>query len=82
MALRPALPEEAPALSELARAAKEALGYAPELLRLWRDELHIDAEQIRRQTVRVAQGKDRIIGFFCMKINQFEFYGCACVNME
>jgi hypothetical protein len=25
---------------------------------------------------------DRAHGFLCMKINQFEFYGCACVFME
>jgi hypothetical protein len=25
---------------------------------------------------------DSAEGFLCMKINQFEFYGCACVSME
>jgi hypothetical protein len=29
-----------------------------------------------------GNGCDKSHGFFCMKVNHFEFYGCACVNME
>lgn len=70
--LGPALPGQAPELSRIARAAKAALGYAPELLRAWHAELLIDAETIRRHQVRVAWCGEAIVGFFCLSCSGAE----------
>jgi GNAT superfamily N-acetyltransferase len=60
---REARPEDAPALTALARDAKAGWGYPAGWLAAWATELEITPEYIRRQMVRVAVQDGEPIGF-------------------
>jgi GNAT superfamily N-acetyltransferase len=62
--LRPARADEAGRLSDIAQAAKAALGYAPELVAGWREELTIEPELMQRQMVWVLEYAGAAQGFF------------------
>ena len=62
--LRPARADEAARLSAIAHAAKAALGYAPELIAGWGQELTIEPELLQRQTVWVVDYEGAAQGFF------------------
>jgi ribosomal protein S18 acetylase RimI-like enzyme len=64
--LRPARAAEAERLSVIAHAAKAALGYAPELIASWREELTIAPELLQRQTVWVLECENAVQGFFSL----------------
>jgi GNAT superfamily N-acetyltransferase len=62
--LRAARADEAARLTEIAHAAKAALGYAPELIAGWREELTIAPELLQRHTVWVLECEGAAQGFF------------------
>jgi len=62
--LRPARAAEAERLSHIAHAAKAALGYSPELIEAWREELTIVPELLQRHTVWVLECEGAVQGFF------------------
>lgn len=62
--LRPARAGEAARLTAIAHAAKAALGYAPELIAGWREELTIEPELLQRHTVWVLECEGTAQGFF------------------
>jgi GNAT superfamily N-acetyltransferase len=60
--VRPALPAEHAALSELARAAKAHWGYPEAWLELWRDDLAFTPERIARGGVVCAERGGALLG--------------------
>ncbi|AUS82033.1 GNAT family N-acetyltransferase [Actinoalloteichus sp. AHMU CJ021] len=63
MVLRPARPEEAGALSDLALAAKGHWGYGQEFLAACRDELTFRPEDVARGRFVVADHDGLVVGF-------------------
>ena len=61
--LRPAVAEDAARLTEIALAAKAALGYSPQLIEGWRAELTVDAAMLRSQSIWLAECGDQAAGF-------------------
>lgn len=66
--IRRAAPCEAPALTELARAAKASWGYPPQWLAQWAADLLITPEYIEAQDVFVATLDGRIIGMAALEV--------------
>lgn len=64
--LRPARGHEAARLSEIAHAAKAALGYSAELIAGWSGELTIAPELLQRHTVWVLECEGAVQGFFAI----------------
>jgi ribosomal protein S18 acetylase RimI-like enzyme len=64
--LRPARGDEAARLTAIAHAAKAALGYAPELIADWREELTIEPALLERHTVWVLECEGAVQGFFSL----------------
>jgi N-acetylglutamate synthase-like GNAT family acetyltransferase len=65
-ALRPARPEDAPALTALARRAKAHWGYAEVLLEAWRDDLRFTPASIAAQEVWIAERAGGIAGVIAL----------------
>ncbi|WP_299955377.1 GNAT family N-acetyltransferase [uncultured Modestobacter sp.] len=63
IALRPARPEEAPLLSELALRSKGHWGYPPDFLAACRAELTVEPADCDGVTVRLAERDGRLLGF-------------------
>lgn len=64
--LRPARGHEAERLSQIAFAAKQALGYSDSLMEAWREELRIEPELLQRQTVWALECEGVVQGFFSL----------------
>ena len=62
--IRNAEPDEASTLTAIALAAKASWGYPPRWLDQWRQELTIDATDVNRLVIRVAEQNGSIVGFF------------------
>ena len=60
---RPARPDEAAALTEIALAAKQSWGYPDDWLAAWRADLTLTADYIRSQPVVVVELDGAIAGF-------------------
>ncbi len=60
--IREARPEEAPALTELVLESKRHWGYEESLMELWREDLSITPEVMRRCTVFVAERGGELSG--------------------
>ena len=60
---RRARPDEAPALSEIALAAKQSWGYPPEWMAEWRHDLIVTPAYIRAEPVAVAELAGEVVGF-------------------
>jgi GNAT superfamily N-acetyltransferase len=58
-----AVPGDAPALTDIARASKAHWGYETDLLDLWNSQLTVSPEFVRDQPVWVAVEHGRPIGF-------------------
>ncbi len=66
-AIRRARPDEAAALSSIARRAKEYWGYPPEWLAAWRDALTVDATFVDAHPVFVVVGPgDAPVGWYAL----------------
>ena len=61
--LRPAVPDDAPALTAVARAAKAHWGYPAAALDAWRDELTVTPATLRERLGAVAERDGRVVGF-------------------
>ncbi|HEY4345388.1 MAG TPA: GNAT family N-acetyltransferase [Parvibaculum sp.] len=68
--VRPAWPDEGPALSELAMNAKARWGYDDDFMESCRDELTITRERIGRERIRVAETGGVLAGFAAMKVDE------------
>ena len=68
--LRPAVAADAAQLSEIALAAKHALGYSAELIEAWRPELLIDARTVLGQPTWIALCEGVAAGFFSLNIDR------------
>jgi GNAT superfamily N-acetyltransferase len=64
--VRPARPEEAPRLSELALRSKAFWGYDAAFLERCRVELEVRAERLAALRAHVFEREDRILGFFTL----------------
>jgi len=64
--IRPAVPAECPALSDLALRSKGYWGYDPSFLEACRDELTVDPADVDRLRVTVAEGDGHILGFYAL----------------
>lgn len=64
--IRPARPEDSPALTRVARAAKAHWGYPAELMRLWKDELALTPEFVLAHPVFCAVQGSKIAGFYAL----------------
>jgi GNAT superfamily N-acetyltransferase len=69
VALRPARPEEAEALSELALRSKGHWGYDAAFLARARPELTVRPSDIERFVIRVAEERGRVLGFSAVDID-------------
>ena len=65
--IRPATPEEASPLTELALRAKAHWGYDAEFIEACRAELTLTADYIRTFTVKVAERDGKPIGFYSLE---------------
>lgn len=66
--IRPAWPDEGPALSALAMEAKAHWGYDDEFMERCRAELTVTHRRIGRERIRVAETGGEIAGFSSMKV--------------
>ena len=66
--LRPAWPDEGPALSALALKAKAHWGYDEDFIDQCRDELTITRERIGRERIRVAEIDGKVVGFSSVEV--------------
>jgi GNAT superfamily N-acetyltransferase len=66
MLIRPAKPDEAAKLSEIAVEAKQHWGYAPEVMDSWHSTLTLDALQIDLHPPQVAEENGEVLGFYQM----------------
>jgi GNAT superfamily N-acetyltransferase len=63
MNLRPAVPEDIPALNDLAWKAKAHWGYSADQLESWRQDLETEAEDLPMRPVFLAEKEGQPIGF-------------------
>lgn len=66
--VRPAWPDEGPALSVLAMESKARWGYDDDFMARCRDELTITRQRIGRERIRVAEMGGIVAGFSSMKV--------------
>ena len=64
MRIRPAVPEEAPVLSRIARLAKAHWGYEATQLARWDHELTVSPRSLQRSPSFVAETAAGIVGFY------------------
>lgn len=68
--IRPARPEEAPTLSEIAFSAKAYWGYPELWMERWRPQLTFDPQYIERYECWVAETNSTPIGFYTLEERQ------------
>ena len=66
--IRPALPEEATTLTQIALDAKRYLGYPEHWINHWESDLTITSDFIRDNHVYVAEEDDEIRGFYAFRV--------------
>jgi GNAT superfamily N-acetyltransferase len=67
LAVRPAEPADAPALTEIAHAAKRHWRYPESWIAAWGDVLTVTADYLARHLVLVAESGDRAVGFVALE---------------
>ncbi|MBX3173966.1 MAG: GNAT family N-acetyltransferase [Gemmatimonadaceae bacterium] len=67
MSLRRAEPSDAPALSEIAKAAKAHWGYPPAWLEAWEDELTLSPSYVSANAVFAAEDSGRLLGLVSLE---------------
>lgn len=68
--IRPAIPDEANELTELAFLSKAHWGYSKKWLESWRNELTVTPEMIMKSIAFVAELNGKIVGFWCRSISE------------
>src|SRR5688500_16430395 len=66
VAMRPATPDDAAVLTEIAHAAKRHWGYPERWVQLWRAALTITPDFIRRHPVYLAAAGGTPVGFYAL----------------
>ena len=66
--IRPAFPDEADVLTEIAHAAKRHWGYPESWIKHWREALTITPNLIREATVRIAEEGGDVQGFYVLAV--------------
>jgi GNAT superfamily N-acetyltransferase len=61
-------PEDAAALSNIARTAKQRWGYPDEWMRRWKDDLTITPEYIRTHPTYAATSAGNVVGFCALRL--------------
>ena len=64
--IRPARPDDSAVLTRLAHAAKRHWGYPEEFMRLWKKDLTVTPEFIRRHPVYCVEQRSNILGFYAI----------------
>lgn len=67
ISIRPAQPDDAATLSEIAVRSKAFWGYDDAFMAACRDDLRISPAKIRSQTVGVAVAESRPVGFYALR---------------
>src|SRR5687767_14542085 len=67
--VRPAKPEEALALTDLAHESKRHWGYPDNWISHWKDALTITPEYIEANQVFVAEDDEQVIGFYALSVS-------------
>jgi GNAT superfamily N-acetyltransferase len=70
--IRPAIPEEAEAISALALRSKAHWGYTPEQMSVFVGELTLSPPEISRRRTHVLEENGRIIGFYTLETRSDE----------
>ncbi len=70
--IRPGAPEDAPALTNLAKVAKAWWGYPAEWLSLWRESLTISASDLERHPSWVVEVMGELVGCCVLKVEEGE----------
>ncbi|HEX5724290.1 MAG TPA: GNAT family N-acetyltransferase, partial [Longimicrobiaceae bacterium] len=65
--LRPARADDAPALTDIAHAAKRHWGYPRSWIEAWRPVLTLTPEYLARHRVLVATEGPRVVGFYALE---------------
>jgi len=68
MIIRPASPEEAAALTQIAHEAKRHWGYPEHWIQHWQEDLTISSDFISNHQVYVAEREGEIIGFYALVV--------------
>lgn len=68
MDIRPARPDEALLLTDLAIRSKAAWGYATAMVDAFRDELTLDPDAVGHWHIHVAQQDDALAGFYALSV--------------
>ncbi len=68
MEIRPARPEEAALLSDLALRSKSAWGYESAMVDAFRDELAVDPDSVSGWHIHVAAEGDDLAGFYALSV--------------
>ena len=69
MIIRRSLPEEAPALTQIALSAKQYWGYPEHWIKHWEPDLTISEDFIRNNQVYVAEDSGEIRGFYALCVD-------------
>jgi GNAT superfamily N-acetyltransferase len=67
--VRPAKPEEALALTDLAHASKRHWGYPDNWISHWKDALTLTPEYIEANQVFVAEDDEHVMGFYALVVS-------------
>ncbi len=67
--VRPAKPEEALALTDLAHASKRHWGYPDNWISHWKDALTLTPEYIEANQVFVAEDDEHVMGFYALIVS-------------
>ncbi|HKI79253.1 MAG TPA: GNAT family N-acetyltransferase [Ignavibacteriaceae bacterium] len=65
-----AIPSDSKMLSATVIASKKTWGYSDDLINLWKSELQISKEYIRRNKVIKVYNENKYIGFYGIKFNE------------
>ena len=66
ISVRPARPEEAPALSALAIRSKAIWGYDDAFMAACRDELTVSEDELRDHPAYIIESSGRVLGFYAL----------------
>jgi GNAT superfamily N-acetyltransferase len=70
LTLRPASPDEAPALTRIAHDAKRYWGYPENWIQHWQEDLTISSDFVANNHVYVAERENTLMGFYALIIRE------------
>jgi len=69
MNIRVATPDDAEALSRISMQAKANWGYSRKQLEIWRSDIAVDRDSVRKMPTYVVEINGRIAGFYQLQMN-------------